>query len=135
MEETEITDVVRAVLGGDSPQFSRLVREFGLPLRAFIHARVQNAADAEDSAAVSHELSFQAVQMGNFIEELVVPEKRDYEFQAVQSKVMAVFFRIVWKVKNSSLKRKQKNTRSSFRMLKPHAARSALILSPATPLR
>ena len=66
---------------------------------------------------------------------IVVPEKRDYELQAVQSKVMAVFFRIVWKVKNSSLKRKQKNTRSSFRMLKPHAARSALILSPATPLR
>jgi RNA polymerase sigma-70 factor, ECF subfamily len=50
MEETEITDVIRAVLGGDSPQFSRLVREFGLPLRSFIHARVQNAADAEDLA-------------------------------------------------------------------------------------
>jgi RNA polymerase sigma-70 factor (ECF subfamily) len=61
MEETEITDVVRAVLAGDSPQFSRLVREFGLPLRAFIHARVQNAADAEDLAQESFIAAFRGL--------------------------------------------------------------------------
>jgi methyl-accepting chemotaxis protein len=31
----------------------------------------QNAADAEESATASHELSVQAIQMGKFIEELV----------------------------------------------------------------
>jgi RNA polymerase sigma-70 factor, ECF subfamily len=50
MDDKEVTDVIRAVLGGESPVFSRLVREFGLPVRSFIHARVQNTADAEDIA-------------------------------------------------------------------------------------
>jgi RNA polymerase sigma-70 factor (ECF subfamily) len=50
MEEHEITDAIRAVLAGNATEFSRLVREFGLPVRSFIHARVQNVADAEDIA-------------------------------------------------------------------------------------
>ena len=50
MDEKEVTDVIRAVLAGNSPEFSRLVREFGLSVRSFIHARVQNTADAEDLA-------------------------------------------------------------------------------------
>jgi RNA polymerase sigma-70 factor (ECF subfamily) len=50
MDDKEVADVIRAVLGGKSPEFSRLVREFGLPVRSFIHARVQNSADAEDLA-------------------------------------------------------------------------------------
>lgn len=50
MDEKEITDAIRAVLAGNAPEFSRLVREFGLPVRSFIHARVQNVADAEDLA-------------------------------------------------------------------------------------
>lgn len=50
MDDKEVADVIRAVLAGKSPEFSRLVREFGLPVRSFIHARVQNAADAEDLA-------------------------------------------------------------------------------------
>lgn len=50
MEDREITDVIAAVLKGNTREFSRLVREFGLPVRSFIHARVQNAADAEDLA-------------------------------------------------------------------------------------
>jgi RNA polymerase sigma-70 factor (ECF subfamily) len=50
MTEEEITDAIRKVLAGNGPEFSRLVREFGLPVRSFIHARVQNLADAEDLA-------------------------------------------------------------------------------------
>ena len=50
MDGKEVADVIRAVLGGKSPEFSRLVREFGLPVRSFIHARVQSTADAEDLA-------------------------------------------------------------------------------------
>lgn len=50
MDESEITAVIRAVLAGKAPEFSRLVREFGLPVRSFIHARVRNTADAEDLA-------------------------------------------------------------------------------------
>lgn len=50
MDETQIAELIRKVLAGNSPEFSRLVREFGLPVRSFIHARVQNAADAEDLA-------------------------------------------------------------------------------------
>jgi len=50
MTQDEIADVIRKVLAGNAPEFSRLVREFGLPVRSFIHARVRNAADAEDLA-------------------------------------------------------------------------------------
>lgn len=50
MDEKEITDVIAAVLKGNAREFSRLVAEFGLPVRSFIHARVQNSADAEDLA-------------------------------------------------------------------------------------
>lgn len=50
MDDDELADVIRAVLGGDSAAFARIVREFGLPVRAFIHARVQSVADAEDLA-------------------------------------------------------------------------------------
>lgn len=50
MDDSEIADVLRSVLAGNSREFSRLVAEFGLPVRSFIHARVRNAADAEDLA-------------------------------------------------------------------------------------
>lgn len=50
MDKHEITEVIGEVLAGKQPEFSRLVREFGLSVRSFIHARVQNAADAEDLA-------------------------------------------------------------------------------------
>jgi len=50
MDDHEVADVVRAVLAGNQAQFSRLLREFGLTVRSFIHARVQNPADAEDLA-------------------------------------------------------------------------------------
>lgn len=50
MDGKEITDAIQAVLKGNAREFSRLVAEFGLPVRSFIHARVQNAADAEDLA-------------------------------------------------------------------------------------
>ena len=50
MNDDEITDVIRKVLAGESTGFAALVREFGLPVRSFIHARVQNATDAEDLA-------------------------------------------------------------------------------------
>jgi RNA polymerase sigma-70 factor (ECF subfamily) len=50
MEDEEITEAIRSVLAGKSQEFSRLVGEFGLPVRSFIHARVQNSADAEDLA-------------------------------------------------------------------------------------
>jgi RNA polymerase sigma-70 factor (ECF subfamily) len=50
MDDHEVNDVIRAVLGGKSSEFTHLVREFGLPVRSFIHARIQNSADAEDLA-------------------------------------------------------------------------------------
>jgi RNA polymerase sigma-70 factor, ECF subfamily len=50
MEQNEIAGMIREVLCGKSAEFSRLVREFGLPVRSFIHSRVRNVADAEDIA-------------------------------------------------------------------------------------
>lgn len=50
MNDQEVADVIRTVLAGDQPEFALLVREFGLSVRSFIHARVQNSADAEDIA-------------------------------------------------------------------------------------
>lgn len=50
MDGKEVTEVITAVLNGNPREFSRLVSEFGLPVRSFIHARVQNSADAEDLA-------------------------------------------------------------------------------------
>ena len=50
MDDKEVGDVIDMVLRGNSREFVRLVREFGLPVRSFIHARVRNAADAEDLA-------------------------------------------------------------------------------------
>jgi RNA polymerase sigma-70 factor (ECF subfamily) len=50
METYEIRQVVEQVLAGETREFARLVEEFGLPVRAFIHSRVQARADAEDLA-------------------------------------------------------------------------------------
>ncbi len=50
MDEQEIADVMRSVLAGNSHEFSCLVANYGLSVRSFIHARVQNSADAEDLA-------------------------------------------------------------------------------------
>ena len=61
MTDDEITDVIRKVLAGNSSEFSRIVREFGLPVRSFIHARVMNAADAEDLAQESFIAAFRGL--------------------------------------------------------------------------
>ena len=61
MIHDEITDVIRKVLAGDAAEFSRLVREFALPVRSFIHARVRNAADAEDLAQESFIAAFRGL--------------------------------------------------------------------------
>ena len=61
MTGNEITEVIRKVLAGDAAEFAHLVREFGLPVRSFIHARVQNAADAEDLAQESFIAAFRGL--------------------------------------------------------------------------
>jgi len=61
MNDDEITAVIRKVLAGNAAEFSRLVREFGLPVRSFIHARVRNAADAEDLAQESFIAAFRGL--------------------------------------------------------------------------
>jgi RNA polymerase sigma-70 factor (ECF subfamily) len=61
MDENEITDVIRKVLAGNTAEFSRLVREFELPIRSFIHARVRNAVDAEDLAQESFIAAFRGL--------------------------------------------------------------------------
>ncbi|QTN33291.1 sigma-70 family RNA polymerase sigma factor [Akkermansiaceae bacterium] len=50
MEKDEINRLIKAVRSGKARDFSQLVREFGLQVRAFVHSRVQNRADAEDIA-------------------------------------------------------------------------------------
>lgn len=50
MEENEIRRLIRSVKAGRTRDFTFLVREFSLSVRAFIHSRVQNRADAEDLA-------------------------------------------------------------------------------------
>jgi len=61
MTEDEITDVIHQVLAGNTGEFSRLVREFGLPVRSFIHARVMSSADAEDLAQESFIAAFRGL--------------------------------------------------------------------------
>jgi RNA polymerase sigma-70 factor, ECF subfamily len=50
MNDQEVAALVREVLAGNSPAYGRLVREYGLVVRSFIHARVRNREDAEDLA-------------------------------------------------------------------------------------
>lgn len=61
MTDDEITAVIRNVLAGNATGFSLLVREFGLPVRSFIHARVRNSADAEDLAQESFIAAFRGL--------------------------------------------------------------------------
>ncbi len=61
MTDDEISDVIREVLAGDASGFSLLVREFALPVRSFIHARVRNTADAEDLAQESFIAAFRGL--------------------------------------------------------------------------
>lgn len=61
MSENEIAEVIRRVLAGNSSEFALLVREFGLPVRSFIHARVRNVADAEDLAQESFIAAFRGL--------------------------------------------------------------------------
>ncbi|MEY3898345.1 MAG: polymerase sigma-E factor [Verrucomicrobiota bacterium] len=61
MTEDEITDAIHKVLAGNAAEFALLVREFGLPVRSFIHARVRNAADAEDLAQESFIAAFRGL--------------------------------------------------------------------------
>ncbi|MCU0750160.1 MAG: sigma-70 family RNA polymerase sigma factor [Akkermansiaceae bacterium] len=61
MTGDEITDAIQRVLAGNSAEFSVLVREFSLPVRSFIHARVRNAEDAEDLAQESFIAAFRGL--------------------------------------------------------------------------
>lgn len=61
MREEEIADTIRKVLAGQSAEFALLVREFGLQVRSFIHARVRNPADAEDLAQESFIAAFRGL--------------------------------------------------------------------------
>lgn len=62
MEVTNIQEVIARVLAGEGREFSRLVREFGLPVRAFIHSRVQSQADAEDLAQETFIAAFRGLK-------------------------------------------------------------------------
>lgn len=71
MTEDEITDAIQRILAGNSAEFSILVREFSLPVRSFIHARVRNAEDAEDLAQESFIAAFRGLakfEMGQSFE-------------------------------------------------------------------
>jgi RNA polymerase sigma-70 factor (ECF subfamily) len=61
MTDDEITAVVREMLAGKTSEFSRLVGEFELSVRSFIHARVRNGADAEDLAQESFIAAFRGL--------------------------------------------------------------------------
>ena len=61
MNDEEIAEVIRKVLAGDAAEFALLVREFGLPVRSFIHARIRNSADAEDLAQESFIAAFRGL--------------------------------------------------------------------------
>lgn len=50
MERNEVNRLIEAVKSGKAREFSQLIRHFGLPVRSFVHSRVQNRADAEDIA-------------------------------------------------------------------------------------
>lgn len=50
MEPDEVRQAIDAVLAGRAHEFSKLVRGFGLSVRAFVHARVYHSEDAEDIA-------------------------------------------------------------------------------------
>lgn len=50
MDPVETQRVIAAVLAGRSHEFSKLVREYGLSLRAFVHSRIHHSEDAEDVA-------------------------------------------------------------------------------------
>lgn len=62
MEIEEINRLVRSVKAGNTRDFSCLVREFSLTVRAFIHSRVQNRADAEDLAQQTFIAAFRGLE-------------------------------------------------------------------------
>ncbi len=62
MEAEEVREIIASVLAGERREFSRLVREFGLPVRAFIHSRVQSRADAEDLAQETFIAAFRGLK-------------------------------------------------------------------------
>lgn len=62
MEEEEIRQLIQRVLEGESREFAGLVREFGLPVRAFIHSRVHSRADAEDLAQETFIAAFRGLK-------------------------------------------------------------------------
>jgi hypothetical protein len=50
MDECELDHIIGEILSGRIHEYSRIVREFGLVVRGFLHARVHHAEDAEDLA-------------------------------------------------------------------------------------
>ena len=88
MTDDEISAVIRKVLAGNAGEFGRLVAEFGLPVRSFIHARVQNASDAEDLAQESFIAAFRGLakfEPGNSFEAWMIGIARHRVFSHFRS--------------------------------------------------
>ena len=62
VEPHEIQRVIAAVLDGRSHEFSKLVREYGLSLRAFVHSRIHHSDDAEDVAQETFIAAFKSLK-------------------------------------------------------------------------
>jgi RNA polymerase sigma-70 factor, ECF subfamily len=63
MEIDELNDLIKAVKSGKTREFSRLIREFGLQVRSFVHSRVQNREDAEDIAQQVFIAAYQGISI------------------------------------------------------------------------
>ncbi|MEY5027684.1 MAG: hypothetical protein RLZZ244_3212 [Verrucomicrobiota bacterium] len=61
MTASEIEEHIVRVLQGDGPAFGRLVREFSLPLRGYLHARLHHRDDADDLAQEVFVSAFQSL--------------------------------------------------------------------------
>lgn len=61
MTASEIEEHIVRVLKGDSLAFSRLVREFSLPVRGYLHARLHHRDDADDLAQEVFVAAFQGL--------------------------------------------------------------------------
>lgn len=62
MDPAETDHVIAAVLAGRSHEFSKLVREYGLSLRSFVHSRIHHSDDAEDVAQETFIAAFKSLK-------------------------------------------------------------------------
>jgi len=58
---SETDQVIAAVLAGRTHEFAKLVREYGLSLRAFVHSRIHHSQDAEDVAQETFVSAFKSL--------------------------------------------------------------------------